>query len=325
MSRASEVGIKGPAQAWVSFCISTFRRPELLEEQLRRLLKQTEGNFEVVISDNDPDQSARPVVESIADARLKYFPNSSNLGMIPSFNKSIERANTEFVVLVTDDDPVQDEFLHKILQLIIRHPGKSVYGGFGRKNRPEGFIEVVEPEFFASEILDPAKTSILLWSSCVLRRSDAMAANMIPDFGSPHLADHALIALTGRVNGGVIVNAMFSDVAMHDTNFSKFNFDYYVSGCKGFYNLMANTGIRSGEKSRNKKAAIRYLHKWFIDSFFNLKKYYGVNRNPEILKQINKCAGQILGLPYMKPVCPKYKAKSIILWIKLRLKIVKAA
>lgn len=325
MSRASAVDISGPAQPWVSFCISTFRRPALLDEQLKRLLKQTEVNFEVVISDNDPAQSARSVVESISDARLRYFPNSSNLGMIPSFNKSIERANTEFVVLVTDDDPVQNEFLHKIHQLIIRHPGKSVYGGFGRRNRPEGFIELVEPEYFASEILNPAKTPILLWSSCVLRRSDVITANMIPDFGSPHLADHALIALTGRINGGVIVNSMFSDVAMHDSNFSKFNFEYYFSGCKGFYNLMANTGSGSREMSRNKKATVRYLHKWFIDSFFNLKKYYGVNRNSELLKQINKCAGQILDLPYMKPVCPKYKVKSIILWIKLKLKIVKAA
>lgn len=324
MSNATKADIGLSAQAWVSFCISTFQRPKLLEEQLKRLLLQTDSDFEVVISDNDPAQSARMVVESFSEPRFRYFPNTSNLGMIPSFNKSVERARTEFVVMVTDDDPVRKDFLSEIRKLIIRHPGKSVYGGFARRNKAKGEVELVEAELFASQILDPRKTPVLLWSSCVLRRTDTIHAGMIPDFGSPHLADHALLALAGRINGGVIVNSMFSDVAMHDTNFSKFNFDYYVSGCKGFYNLMLNTGDDNRERSRNRKAAIRYLHKWFIDSFFNLKKYYGVHKDPTLLKEINACAGQILDLPYMKPVCPMYKAKSVILWIKLQLKIVKA-
>ena len=77
---------------WVSFCMSTYKRPGLLKTQLSSILQQTFSNFEVVISDNDPDCSARDTVSSFQDIRLQYFSNIENLGMIKSFNKSIERA-----------------------------------------------------------------------------------------------------------------------------------------------------------------------------------------------------------------------------------------
>ena len=83
-------------QPWVSFCMSTFKRPALLKTQLSSLLQQTLKDFEIVVSDNDPDSSAREVVSEFNDNRVKYFSNKENLGMINSFNKSIERSLGEF-------------------------------------------------------------------------------------------------------------------------------------------------------------------------------------------------------------------------------------
>lgn len=311
--------------AWVTFCISTFKRRELLKEQLLRLQQQTDSRFEVVVSDNDPDGSAREVVENFNDERFRYFKNEENLGMIPSFNLSVERARTEFVVMVTDDDPVVENFLAEIFVLVNQYPGKSVYGGFIRKNVKGGEVETIDSNLFISEIIDPAQTPVLLWSSCVLRRADAIRAGLIPVFGSPHLADHAFIALTGQYNGGVAVNKMFSHVTMHDSNFSKFNFDYYYRGCEGFYKLLRSVGNSAEEKRRNKKAALGYLHKWFIDCFFNLKKYYSVNRDAGKLKEVEDCAQKILQLDYMRSLRFKYEAKKLILAIKLKLGVVKAS
>ncbi len=98
-------------KAWVSFCISTYKRPELLKQQLALLLTQTFKDFDIVVSDNDPEASANSVCQSLNDNRIRYFHNHDNLGMIKSFNKSIERAETDYIVMVTDDDPIQPEFL----------------------------------------------------------------------------------------------------------------------------------------------------------------------------------------------------------------------
>lgn len=314
-----------PSTRWVSFCISTYKRPQLLEEQLRRFQQQSDPGFEVVVSDNDPDASARDVIASFNDDRFHYFQNETNLGMIPSFNKSVERARTEFVVMVTDDDPIVDNFLEHVSKLIEKYPGRSLYGGFTRRNKEKGTVELIEADDVISQIIDPALTPVLLWSSCILRRSDALKAGLIPEYGSPHLSDHAFLILTGSLNGAVVVNEMFSYITMHDSNFSKFNFDYYFKGCEGFYNVLSEAASTEALRRRNRKASVSYLHKWFIDSFFNLKKYYSVHQNSEKLNEVNNCAQKILSLPYMTPVRLKYKIKEMILAVKLKLGLVKAS
>lgn len=299
---------------WASFCISTYNRPSFLKIQIESLLNQTEPAFEIVICDNDPGGSGENIVRGAADKRIRYFRNEDNLGMIKSFNRSIEKARTEFVVMVTDDDPVELDFLEKARGWIAQSPGFSLYGGFNRRHTSPGTLEKIKKEEFLKEILDPDLTKGLLWSSCILRREDVISIGKIPDYGSPHLADHALLALTGSVNGGMIINQMFSSLTLHEGNFSKFNFDYYVMGCSGFYNTLMQHEV---VKSRGQKVAIRkHLAKWFISNIFNLKKYYLLKKDSEMLVQIRNCAGKVLELPYMKSLYPKYIFKSMILTIK---------
>ncbi|MEI9959234.1 MAG: hypothetical protein WDM90_23635 [Ferruginibacter sp.] len=59
--------------AWVSFCISTYKRPEILRKQLTLLSKQAFTLFEVNVSDNDPQASAKVIVEGMGDLRFQIF------------------------------------------------------------------------------------------------------------------------------------------------------------------------------------------------------------------------------------------------------------
>jgi glycosyltransferase involved in cell wall biosynthesis len=301
---------------WVSFCISTYKRPSFLQEQITLLLGQTNSFFEIVISDNDPDGSARVVTESFNDKRIRYFQNEENIGMIKSFNKSMERATTDYVVMVTDDDPVEKDFLSFFYPLIQQYPDCSLYGGFNRAGKLPSQIEKITKEDFLREMLDPDRTTSILWSSCILRKRDAMAVGRIPDFGSPHLADHALLALTGSRNGAVVVNKMYSNVTFHEGNFSKFNFDYYVKGCKGFYTTMSS--LDNEIFARNKPVIIKHLDKWFISNIFNLKNYYLARQNKDMLAQIDACAREIISFPFMKKSAVKYHFKNFVLKIKKR-------
>lgn len=206
---------------WVSFCISTYKRPEILYTQLLLISKQTFTCFEVIVSDNDPEASAGTIVESINDPRFRYFHNEDNLGMIKSFNKSIERSSADFIVMVTDDDPVDIDFLQTFYNLYEAFPDYSIYCGFNRSGKKAGAVEFINKDDFIIEILDPSRTSNFLWSSSVIRKADVVRIGLIPDYGSPHLCDHAFIAMAGSVNGGVIINKMFSSLSKHDSNFNK--------------------------------------------------------------------------------------------------------
>jgi glycosyltransferase involved in cell wall biosynthesis len=296
---------------WVSFCMSTYKRPEILSNQLALLAKQTFKAFEVIISDNDPEGSAKEVVEYLGDKRFVYYKNDTNLGMIPSFNKSIERASAPWIIMVTDDDPVDISMLDFFYPLVMQYPGYSLYGGFERRNRTGGEIEKIAGNKIVEEMLDPELTTNLLWSSVILNKQDVISIGSIPIYGSPHLADHALLAKTASVNGGMIVNRMFSSLTSHDANFSKFNFNYYVDGCKGFYNTMTR------DNNSLERVVRKHLAHWFIATFFSAKKYYTVvKKDHEMLRNISDCANQILSFPFMKSIRLRYRLKNIIFVIK---------
>jgi glycosyltransferase involved in cell wall biosynthesis len=304
-------------KAWVSFCISTYKRPELLKQQLTLLQKQTFEDFNIVVSDNDPEASAKKVCESLTDNRIKYFHNGDNLGMIKSFNKSIERAETKYIVMVTDDDPIEFQFLSYFHKIYKQHPQYSVYCGFGRKKANFLETEYIKKENFIQEIIDPDKTYELLWSSSIVKRDDALAIGSIPDYGSPHLADHAFLALVGNVNGGVIVNKMFSSLTSHNTNFSKSHFESYLSGCKGFYFVFNN--LKHTKQNEVLQAVLKHLKKWFIGCVFNLKKYYTVKQpDQNLVEQINEFANEILKLDFMKKFKLRFQVKEFVFQVKKR-------
>jgi len=308
-------------KAWVSFCISTYKRPQILEKQLQLLAKQTFADFEVVVSDNDPEASAKDVVLNMKDSRFKYYSNEVNLGMIKSFNKSIDRANTEFVVMITDDDPLEINFLEVCHGLYDSYPGYSAYCGFLRNNKKEAVIEIIPKGEFITEILDPRKTINQLWSSAVLRKADAVAVGLIPDYGAPHLSDHAFIAKVGNVNGGVVINKMFGKFSSHESNFSKSNFSNYVIGCKGFYeSVMA--GVDQLNITKTEKVVIKHLSSWFIANYFLLKKYYTVShKDTAMLGELDTCAAQILNYKFMSQLKTKFIFKNIVFWLKVKLKL----
>jgi glycosyltransferase involved in cell wall biosynthesis len=314
-----------PQNSWASFCISTFKRPEILTIQLELISRQTFQEFEVIVSDNDPEGSARKVVDGMKDPRFKYFHNGENLGMIKSFNKSIERSTSPFVVMVTDDDPMEIEFLSVFRKVYEEFPEYSLYCGFLRNYSKEGEIEKLSNELFAQEVLDPTRTPNLLWSSCLMKKEDVISIGYIPDFGSPHLADHAFIIMVGSINGGIVLNKMFSKLSSHEMNFSKFNFDYYVLGCKGFYECLKTFFTEKGQFDRYEKMILKHLKKWFISNMFNLRKYYSVVQPDEsMVAKLDECASKILEYSFMYHCRRKYFFKKLIFQFKLGTGIMKA-
>src|SRR5262249_21172940 len=114
---------------WVSFCLATYRRPQLLEQTLRSITHQTWSDFEVIVSDNDPEGSGGPVVEALGDTRCHYYRNTENLGMIRNFNAALAQATGDYVVLITDDDPVYPHMLATLRELWAGQPGYGMYFG----------------------------------------------------------------------------------------------------------------------------------------------------------------------------------------------------
>jgi glycosyltransferase involved in cell wall biosynthesis len=302
---------------WVTFCMTTYKRPEFLKKQLLSLSRQTFSNFQVVISDNDPDASGREIVEAFHDQRFRYYPNGKNIGMIASFNKSIEKAFTPYIVMLTDDDHVDENMLNEFNSVIEKHPGYPIYLGCKRSDKKQDEVEIFDNENYVFEFLHPGRTLVILWSSCLLDRKTVQEFGGIPDFGSPHFADHALLLLCGKNKGGVFINKLYGSLASHDQNFSKSHFDLYYQGCVGFYNFITSNFEERIFKKDNINALEEHLHIWFLNNYFALKKYFTYkNYQEEILNEINSFSEKILSLSFMKSALLKFRIRQLVFLFK---------
>jgi glycosyltransferase involved in cell wall biosynthesis len=307
---------------WISFCISTYKRPELLSKQLTFISFQTFKDFEVVISDNDPDFSAKAVVEKF-DNRFKYNANLTNLGMVESFNRSIKSSVGEYIIMITDDDFFTDkaklDFFHDIY---CKLPDKSIYINCLREGKKNGEIEYCDGNDFVYELLNPKITKAFLWSDCILKSNTVKAIGGMPNYGSPHLADHAMLALCAKDGGGVFVNNESLKINSHDTNFSKKNLDTYFLGCKGFYQLMSS---QFSEVQLQKEINVLEIHlkNWAFKSLLTLKGYYMKNNMKDDLQRLELLGQDIFSLEFMKKYLPEFKIDSLLFYLKNLKKTVK--
>lgn len=247
------------ATPWVSFCMSTYRRTGFLKKALTLIGAQTFTNFEVVISDNDPEGSAASVVAAFNDPRFRYFPNGANLGMINSFNKSIERSGGRFIVMITDDDPVYPHMLQTLYELHLKYPGYGIYFG-GHDTFFHGLVQArmakarvgtnssladmeldaekaFSPTEFSTAFIDGTLSGGLLWSTGIVRRDIALSIGGFPDYGTPHLADCSYVLLSGSHEGCVYVNTALGYRAIHTENYSyrEANYESIYKAPEGFY------------------------------------------------------------------------------------------
>jgi glycosyltransferase involved in cell wall biosynthesis len=110
----------------VTVGIPTYNRPDWLHECIASVLSQSYRDFRVLISDNASGRSTAEVVASFDDSRIDYSRSPRNLGMIGNINRIIERADTELLVIIPDDDILYSEYLATTVHLFDAHKSVGV-------------------------------------------------------------------------------------------------------------------------------------------------------------------------------------------------------
>jgi glycosyltransferase involved in cell wall biosynthesis len=314
---------------WVTFCMSTYKRPELLKATLETIAAQTFRNFKVVISDNDPAKSAEAVVSSMNDPRFTYFCNAENVGMIKSFNKSIERADTENIVMITDDDPVYPHMLQTLKDLSVSHPGYGVYHGAcdviyeteemaascrGKigvnsclADFPEGDIRSYTAASFPLSFFRNEVTNYMLWSVCVVKKSILTAIGEIPDYGTPFMGDLAFTVLIGSQEGMVFVNTSLGAQVVHGKNYGytqNDNYAGYYRTAAGFHDWVSARLSQRHDWPAIKTEMEKFIARWMVSYGLSLRKY--LKKNNESLTGLNKVLKQIFNISYISKWRWKY-------------------
>jgi succinoglycan biosynthesis protein ExoM len=130
----------------VTVCVCTYKRPEFLRSLLEKLAQQqTEGlfTFSIVVSDNDSQESARPVVTEFAKTSpveiIYCLERRQNISL--ARNRALENAKGDFVAFIDDDElPIQN-------WLLILFKAREAYQVDGVLGPVKPYFEVQPPQW----------------------------------------------------------------------------------------------------------------------------------------------------------------------------------
>lgn len=121
---------------YISICIPTYRRPELLGDAIQSVLNQlTDTPYEVVIVDNEQDtvwsSKVDQLLRGLHSPKIRLFRNNENLGMFGNWNRCLELAQGKWVSILNDDDLLAPNFINTVLELIHQYPdARLIQTGF---------------------------------------------------------------------------------------------------------------------------------------------------------------------------------------------------
>lgn len=184
----------------VSICIPAYARPVELRQAIESVLTQSFGDLEVVVGDDSGD--LEPVVNAIADPRLRYFRNPERLGMAGNWNAVLDRASGDLLGLLMDDDRLCPGFLEKVVRRFDADPGVGIVftdhyfdAGSGLERRRCG-LRGGRYESFLVPLIRHKPVSV---SAAVLRREVWRGLRPVPELHTADIVMHMKAAEAGVV------------------------------------------------------------------------------------------------------------------------------
>jgi glycosyltransferase involved in cell wall biosynthesis len=105
----------------VTVGIPTYNRAEMLRGAIESVLAQTFTDFRLLVSDNASEDDTPDVVRSYDDDRIEYVRAEHNVGPAGNFHRLLELADTEYLVLLPDDDLLYPDHLKASIELLDRY------------------------------------------------------------------------------------------------------------------------------------------------------------------------------------------------------------
>lgn len=108
----------------VSICVPAYSQPQLLQRALQSIAEQTFRDFEVVITDDSPDDSVEKVAGEFAGSfPVRYFRNARRLGTPENFNEAVRQSRGELVKILLHDDWFPDaNCLKQFVDMMVENP-----------------------------------------------------------------------------------------------------------------------------------------------------------------------------------------------------------
>lgn len=314
----------------ISFCLTTYKREEILKNTLESILRQDFNDYEVIVSDNDVEESGKSVLKEINDNRFKYFANGGNLGMKPSFNKSLERSSGKYIVMMADDDPVYFDMASTLIELSKNYPDYGMYMGgcdwfctdadiaklyklnIGSNSclsneHDLNFVKTYSIDEFLLNFFSFKIFPHYLWSTCIVRRNILIEKGGIPDYGTPFLGDYAYLPIMASDSGCVIINKSLGCQTLHSENFGRDQNDQIITAAKNYPKYVGERLNHLSSWPLIEKQMLNFTGLWVITHLSFLKNYFKRSKEK---KNFSKVENELFKIDFIKKYKLKYYLKT---------------
>lgn len=109
----------------VSICIPAYKQPDSIMRTLESIKRQDFLDFEVVVSDDTPDESVYRACERFRTCfPIQYLKNDKSLGSPGNWNRAVDAASGKYIKIMHHDDYFSDNAsLGAFVALLDDHPG----------------------------------------------------------------------------------------------------------------------------------------------------------------------------------------------------------
>jgi len=141
-----------PEKPLITIAIPTYNRASIVSDCVKSALAQSYRNIEVLVSDNASEDNTVTTLMSIRDHRLRILTSEENVGPNRNFDKCVNEAKGDYLVLAGDDTLFDPQFVEKCVEVAAIEPGIPIVVSYSDV--------LVLDEFYQHERrLLPAKTS----------------------------------------------------------------------------------------------------------------------------------------------------------------------
>ncbi len=111
--------------------LPTYNCENIIGNKIEELLKQSFKDYVLIISDNNSTDNTGKICESMSkkDNRIVFFQQDKNKGPFWNFNFLLQKAQTDYFVMITPDDILSKNFLESNINILEKC--KELVGSIG--------------------------------------------------------------------------------------------------------------------------------------------------------------------------------------------------
>lgn len=127
-------------------------KAKYFEEALRSIKAQTLRDFRVLVSDDCSPEPLKPIFDRVCgdDPRFTFRRNTENMGsksLVSHWNLLVDMCETEWLIMASDDDVYEPEFLEKMDELQNKYPQVDLLHGRVREINERGETNKTDAEY----------------------------------------------------------------------------------------------------------------------------------------------------------------------------------